>query len=393
MALNKVIFNVNASGLGTPLASKDHISGIVYYNNTLPSGFAANDRIKTVFSLPGAEALGIIEGSADHGVEWYHIREFFEKQPSGELWIGYYAVPAIPASHDFVEIKTVQDLALGTIRQMGVFYDAAAFSDAMVTACQAVVTTLQSEDKPLSVLFGGDISAVADLSTLTDLRLLTAPQVSVCIGQDGAGKGAALFVSTTKSVTDLGAKLGAVSFAAVNESISWQAKFPMVTDGTEFDVAAFANGDVVVTLATALVEVIDDKGYIFLVKEVGFSNTFNSDSYSSVAVTSDLATIENNRTIDKAKRNLRTVIVPTLGSPLRVNVDGTLRTDTIATYKALGESALSSMEADGELSAYEIIVNAAQNVVSTSKLEMTVKIVPVGVAREIVINIGFVPNI
>lgn len=391
MALNKVSFNINTAGLGTPPASKDHISGLVFYNDTLPAGFSVSDRVKTVFSIAQAEGLGIVEGSADHAVEWYHINEFFQKNPTGELWLGYFAEPV--GTPDFVEVKTLQDTALGTIRQVGVYFVGSAFADAQVTALQAVRDTLDSESKPLSILYGGDISAVSDLSTLSDQTLLTAPQVSVCIGQDSAGKGGALFISTGKSVTDLGAKLGAVSFANVNESISYYEKFPMVTDGTEFDVPAFANGDLVSLQPTALVESIDAKGYIFLVKEVGFTNTFNNDSYTSVSVTNDLSTIENNRTIDKAKRNLRTFIVPKLGSPLRVNEDGTLREDTIKTFKALGDRALSSMEADGELSAYEVIINSNQNVVSTSKLEITVKLVPVGVAREIIINLGYVPNL
>jgi len=391
MGLNKLIFNVNTAGLGTPLASSDHKSGIVYYNNILPSGFGASDRIKTVFSLAQAEALGIVEGSTDHGVEWYHIREFFEKQPSGELWIGYFSVPV--GAPDFLEVKTLQDAALGQLRQVGIYYISDVFDTADITAAQAVVTTLQGENKPLNILYGGDISGTADLSTLPDLTALTAPNVSVCIGQDGNARGEALFVAKSYSITDLGSKLGAVSAANVNESISWYKKFPMVTDGSEFDTVKFANGDLFTTTATSLVEAIDNKGYLFLVKEVGFENTYNNDSYTCVSVTNDLSTIENNRTIDKAKRNLRSFIVPELGSPLFVNTDGTLRTDTIATFKALGEKALSSMEADGELSAYEVIINAAQNVVSTSKLEITVKLVPVGVAREITINIGFVPSL
>jgi len=391
MAINKVDFNINTAGLGTPPASKDHISGLLYYNNTLPSGFSASDRIKTVYSLAGAEALGIIQGSAAHGVEWYHIREFFEKQPEGQLWLGYFAVPS--GTPDFIEIKTLQDTANGIIRQVGVYYKEAALASSQVTAIQLVLTTLKGENKPLSALYGGDISAITDLSTLPNLRALTAPGVSVCIGQDGGAKGAALYASKGYSITDLGAKLGAVSAANVNESICYYEKFPMVTDGIEFDVANFANGDAVNLTSTALVNAIDDKGYIFLLKEVGFSNTFNSDSYTSVAITNDLATIENNRTIDKATRNLRTFIVPKLGSPLRVNADGTLREDTVKTFKALCDKALLTMEANGELSAYEIIINAAQNVVSTSKLEITIKLVPVGVAREIVINLGFVPNL
>lgn len=287
----------------------------------------------------------------------------------------------------------ILDAALGALRQVGVYFISAAFSTAEVSALQAQVTTLQGEYKYLNVLYGADISAVSDLSTLGDLRALNAPNVSVCIGQDGGGKGLALYTAKGYSITDLGAKLGAVAAANVNESISWIENFPMVTDGTEFDTVAFANGDAFVTTSVGLREALDDKGYLFLVKEIGLTGTYNNDSYTSVAVTSDLATIENNRTIDKAKRSLRFYILPKLGSPLRVNTDGTLRVDTIATFKALAEKGLSLMESDGELSAYEVIINAAQDVVSTSKLELTVKLVPVGVAREIVINIGFVPNL
>ena len=167
----------------------------------------------------------------------------------------------------------------------------------------------------------------------------------------------------------------------------------MVTDGLEFDVPHFANGAIVSLQSTALIEALDNKGYIFLVKEIGFANTFNNDSYTSVSVTNDLSTIENNRTIDKATRNLRTFIVPKLGSPLNVNADGTLREDTIKTFKALADRALNSMAADGEVSAYEVIINASQDVVVSGQLEITVKIVPVGVAREIVINLGFVPSL
>lgn len=391
MGLNKITFNINTAGLGTPLASKDHISGIVFYNNTLPTGFAANDRIKTVFSLEEFEALGVAEGSASHAVEWYHVREFFQKQPQGELWIGFFSVPV--GAPDFLEVKTMQDFALGTIRQIGIYFISAVYADAQVGALQAVRNTLDGEKKPVQLLYGPDISAVVSVATLTDQRLLNAPNVSVCIGQDGNARGAALYIAKTYSITDLGAKLGAVAAANVSDSISHEEKFPMVTDGSEFEVAHFANGENVALLSVPLVEAVDNKGYIFLIKEIGFSNTFNNDSYTSVAVTNDLATIENNRTIDKAKRNLSLFITPKLGSPLIVNADGTLREDVIKTFQALCNKALSSMESDGELSAFEVIINSAQDVVATSKLVITVKLVPVGVAREIIINLGFTPGL
>ena len=57
--MNDVVFNLGASGLGRPLPGEDHISGLLVYTSaTLPTGFASNDRIKVVYSVAEAVALG-----------------------------------------------------------------------------------------------------------------------------------------------------------------------------------------------------------------------------------------------------------------------------------------------------------------------------------------------
>jgi hypothetical protein len=47
------------------------------------------------------------------------------------------------------------------------------------------------------------------------------------------------------------------------------------------------------------------------------------------------------------------------------------------------------MEREGEISKFAVTINPAQDVLTTSKISIAVKIVPVGVAREIEVNIGF----
>jgi hypothetical protein len=47
------------------------------------------------------------------------------------------------------------------------------------------------------------------------------------------------------------------------------------------------------------------------------------------------------------------------------------------------------MVRDGEASAIGVTIDPNQNVASTSELTITINIVPVGVARNIVVNIGF----
>ena len=60
---NDVIFNKGQGALGRPLAGTDYISGSLFYTASLPSGFTATNRIKTVYSIEDAIALGITNTS------------------------------------------------------------------------------------------------------------------------------------------------------------------------------------------------------------------------------------------------------------------------------------------------------------------------------------------
>ena len=318
----------------------------------------------------------------------YHISEYFRLQPKGDLYIGIYAVPG---SYTFDEVVTIQNYAQGKIRQMGVFVTSAAFATSQVNSLQGQATTLQTNNKPLSIIYQGDFSAVSDLSTLSDLRLLTDKNVSVTIGQDYGATGFALYRATGKSIGVLGAVLGAVSFSAVNESISWVGKFNVAN--VELDSLAFANGTNYRTLSDGSINNIDAKGYIFARKHIGIDGSYFNDSPTAIAVSNDFAYVENNRTIDKAIRNMRTLLLPALSSPIKVNADGTLTDDSIGYFSSLAKRALEQMERDNEVSAYTVTINPAQNVISTSKITIAVLIVPIGVARTIEVNVSFTTQI
>jgi hypothetical protein len=63
--LPNITFNYGQGGLGRPLTGEDFISGLMFVNSSLPSGFSSTDRIKKVFSLAEAEALGINKDYSD----------------------------------------------------------------------------------------------------------------------------------------------------------------------------------------------------------------------------------------------------------------------------------------------------------------------------------------
>jgi hypothetical protein len=335
-------------------------------------------------------------GTASKLALWhYHISEYFRMQPKGQLYVGFFDVPG---TYTFTEITTMQNFAQGKIRQVGIFKSTDdEFATADLTAIHTeIVNHCDANHKPLSALYAADMSSNADISdfvtALEDLNFLTASKVSAVIGQDGAGLGAYLFAASGKSVTCLGACLGAVSYASVSDSIEWVGKFN-ISNGYECDTPAFANGTVLSSVPRATLTAVDNMRYIFLLKYVGNAGTYFNDSHTATVSTSDYAYIENNRTIDKAIRGVYATVLPALGSPLLLNADGTLADTTVAYFTSLAQVNLAQMQRDNELSAHQVTINPTQNVLSTGNLVIAVQLLPVGVARTITVNIGFVAKI
>lgn len=343
-----------------------------------------------VGTLAGTLVQNVVAGTASWiDILHYHISEYFRIQPKGELYVGLYAQES---TYAFADITTMQNFASGAIKQIGIYEQNVAFTSGMCTALQAISDANTAVYKPLQFVLGAEISGTASVSTLTDLSTLTAPNVSVCIAQDGYNSGYKLWKATNKSIGCVGAMLGAISLSSVSESIAWIQKFQM-SDGNELDTIAFANGQLFTDLANSQFESLNNYAYTFLLKQIGITGSYWSNSLTCVISTSDYSTIENNRTYQKITRVVRAAILPSLSSPLKVKADGTLALATIGYFETLCQNPLTQMEADNELSAHKIIINPAQDVLATSTLEITLQNVPLGVARIIKINVGFVKSV
>jgi hypothetical protein len=190
----------------------------------------------------------------------------------------------------------------------------------------------------------------------------------------------------------LGAALGAVSFASVSDDIAWVAKFN-VSNGRECDTPALGNGDLIKNLSVNLLSLINNYRYIFLRKFVDLAGSYWNDDHTAITQSSDYAYISNNRTIDKAIRGVYSSVLPALNSPLQLNSDGTLTDTTIAYFTSLAQVNLFEMLRNREISAQSVTIDPTQNVLSTNTLEIAISIVPIGVARNIVVKIGFTTSI
>ena len=339
-------------------------------------------------TIAGSVTTAFSGGIASLQAVWYyHISEFFRMQPKGFLWLAFYPVPS---TYTFSEIQTIQTIAGGDVRQLGVFVDSTPFVTAHLSAIQTVCNTLDDLKMPLSVLYAGNIVSFTNISTLPDLAVLTSNKVSVIIGQDASNLGANLYASTGKSVTTLGATLGTLALANVQEDIAWVGKFNL-SNGNELESIAFANGQKFTdsAITPTLLDAIDLKRYIFLRKFPNKAGSFFNDSHTAIAQNSDYAFIENNRVIDKAIRGVYASLIDSLNSPLLLNADGKLANSTVVSLEGLAKVNTDQMVRDGEVSAVGVVINPNQNVASTSLITVTINIVPISVARNIVVNIGF----
>ena len=322
---------------------------------------------------------------------YYHISEYFRGNPNSSLWVGFFPVPS---TYNFAEVTTLQIAASGTIRQVGVFKGAVYSGGDLTALSNQIVTNCDATHKPMSALYAGDLSATSDITTIADLTLLSANKASSIIGQDGAATGALLALALGQSVTQLGIALGLLSLSSVSEDFGNIIPKYNLSDGTENNVAAFANGKLLsdVTIGQNGINAVDAKNHIFGMPYVGVSGTFFNDNYTAISRTSDYAYINDNRTIDKAIRGIYTNVLPVLKARLFRNADGTLTSGQIATIQSYVLAPLNQMQRDGDLSAVsqsDVYIDPTQNVVTTNTLVINVTLNEDGVARNIEIPISF----
>lgn len=380
------------------LAGEDHISGLVFYSATLPTadegvaGFTNTERIHAVSSIETAERLGITDDAEvwETKVLHYTLASIFAMNPGVSLYVGIFK-PAT-GTNAFSEIKQIQNFAGGRLRQVGVWNGAVELSDTLLNSLQSVRTTLEQQNKPLSILYAPKVTNVTTLPT--NIAKIGRNGVSVIIAQDGEGVAADLYKAAANnaakaSVSALGDLLGAVSKAKVHQSIAWVEEFP-----TNIAVAAFGDGTKYRDLDTATIEELDAARYIFCRTYDGLAGSFFNDNHTLDVATSDYAYINDVRTMDKAVRGVRTYLLPKLGRPMKVDAStGKLERTAIEHLITTGNKPLEEMEKAGELSGFKFDIDPDQNILTTSRVRGVIKNVAVGVMRNLDLEIGFATSI
>lgn len=369
---------------------QDHVSGFVAYllEADIPAAFKA-EPVQAVSTIDKAEELGITADATAWSVKMLHyqLEELFRINPSITLYVGLFSKPE---SMTFKELKTVQNYAEGAIRQMAIWNGDTAPTADNIVKLEAVADSLDTENAPLSTLYA---PLVSNYKNLPSNLATNNPRVSVVIAQAGSGTGAELYKSkdnkTKATVSAIGVALGTLSKAAVHQCIAWVKNFP-----SGISMPALGDGTLVRTIDKGELEKLDTNRYLFLNNVVGVAGSYWNDSHTMDSPTSDYAAIESVRTMDKAVRGIRTYLTPELGGNVYIDPDtGKLQSYTVSHLETTANIPLEEMEKAGELSGYKAEIDAEQDVLSTSTIEVTIKNVPVGVVRKFKVKIGFVKSL
>lgn len=375
------------------LAGEDHITGFIAYlaASELPDSFKT-EHVQALSTIDKAEEAGITSDAASWMVRMLHyqLSETFRLNPAISLYVGLFEKPQSD-SYTFAEIKTVQNYSGGRVRQIGVWCGDRALSEDDLVAIQGQADTLEAQGAELSVVYAPKVVSVKTIST--SLAGGGKCRVSVLIGQAGSGTGAELYKdkanASKASVSGLGVVMGLLSRAKVHQSIAWVKEFP-----TGISLPAFGDGTLLRDMDKALVEQLDTARYLFFVTQQGQSGSYMNDSHTMDSATSDYASIESVRTMDKGARGVRTYVIPELGGNVYVDPEtGKLASYTVSHLETVAGQALEAMEKAGELSGYKAEIDPEQDVASSSTVDIVLKKVAVPVMRHVSVKIGFAKSI
>lgn len=426
MALGGVFMSDTDGNIGTSsTTSTEKVTGLLFDISKQAkffeegAGLAVKDKLQgnviEINSMDDLKELGITAYSGDtkkdllFGIPYYHINHFFGIQGStGRLFIMF-----ADCGVDWNAIEQMQRAAHGMINQLGVWTEqslwkqtdpeAETYSIDLVTDLQSKAASLADENAPLSILLCANSAVIAtDEESVKKVELSKIPTcvinarfVSVLLGQglDADVSAMQLANQNLTPIGNIGAALGCIASASVQESFAWVNKFNLIGYFPDIEMGF---GDVTLNSESKLTSTLkysslnkiqlddlDDKGYIFLCKYSGLESGvfFSKDQTCS---NGDYRTVARNRTIHKSRRAVRNALLPYVNSPLKVDPStGYLSSAKITMFQNIVSDILTTMQNNEEISGFSVTIDKNQNVLKNDTLIIKYSLVPVGVASRI----------
>lgn len=243
------------------------------------------------------------------------------------------------------------------------------------------------KQRPLNILFEG--SVYKGLDKLPDLTQFGYEHVSVVISADNdvstiaEDPSAQTLVHYYKNYANVGYCLGELSKLPVQRSLG------RVKNGASSVInAGFSSGDTFPDASIGHVESADKLGYIYLTKRSGKGGYYWNADHTATDSTSDYKYIHRGRVIDKVARLAYAYYTNELNDDVLVDAEGKLSPGVIKVYQNGIEQDI-NRNMVGEISSVSAFVDPNQNILSTNEIQVSIDIVPKGLAENIRVTLGF----
>lgn len=408
--MGEIQINRTNGGLGKRNPSQDAISGMVISTAAYDSNLV--NKVIELNSLTDAITQGITPAlDTTHTTKVYaEVAEFYRIAPGVKLFLlvlnssaTLTAVADVANASNLVKLLRSQEAA-GKIRQVAIGADDAvstSFGDILtrtvngqvvthtgaVVKAQALALAEEALKRPVHIIVEGKHFTGTGTNAL-DLRESIWNHVSVYLGKNDNPTG------TAKNAS-IGTLLGMEARRKVNECVGYVGEENSPLGGNIADSENYVNPKLSSDLAISSYTdtdwtQLDNKGYIFPKTYVGVPGVFLNDSHTCAPKSDDYSTIENLRTIQKAIRTVYKALVPYINSTIKINADGTLPQTVCSHFQNVANVAVrKEMGAFDEISSVDSNVDPNQNLLATSEIQIEVEIIPTGVARKIIVPIGF----
>jgi hypothetical protein len=385
MSLPNIFIAVNNNGLGLVPALADGQSSMLIVTNATGLPASLFNGVKTLTAENYAVDFTAEYDALNNEQVHFHLKQFFESAAyDAILYVGF--VPLLATNPQIVtKGKEVLDFADGQIRLMGIAFNKAVPATFNLNAVlgvfiDEVVMPLRKYSMagfaPVSFFVEGYGMGTtdSDVGGLVNLRSFAADYLSIIVGTSYLGR---------PHSANVGMLLGWLSTLPV------QRKIARVKSGAPTNSPVYI-ANVLLTISTAYSDVLNTKGYITYRKFAGKQGFYFVDDPTATATTDDLNTIARNRIIDKAIRLAYAVYVEEIQDEIEVDsVTGRIAPAKARYYEVIINNSINAAMTDqGEINSIETEINLTQNVITTNKLAVKLRLVPDAYSTNIEVDLG-----
>lgn len=387
MSLSNVNIQLENGALGRVAATADGVAGLVLTGKAVEGKLTLN-KVYQLASVRDLVTLGIT--AENNPLTDKEVNAFFTQAGDGaELYLLLVAetntFTQMCSNEADSPVRKLIDFAKGRIRLVGVNRIPAAEYEADTTESgidKDVVTAIATA-QAVSENYAGQISPFrvfipallwdGTTDKLFQPRGGSYNRVGVVMAADALVAG--------NASAAVGQVLGRAASIPVNYSIA------RVKSGVIAAAGYLTNGKKPEEVAS-LHELLNDAGYIFYRTFVGKNGYYLNDDCMAAPMTDDYSNLNLGRVIDKAILLAYNAYIDEIQDSVEVDADGKLPQYMCTYYEGTIENAV-AVAMNKEISSFSVFIDPAQNILSSSRMEVSCKIVPLGILREINVKLGF----